>query len=109
MSSHTQSRDTRHDDKQREQRLANLSGAMALARLTHQVKELELQKDKRDNQAEPTFSAFDCIMYPTQSYVLICSDTGILVSMLESVKRWSGEGGVNIIVPLSGSSFKYSC
>lgn len=104
MSSPTKSKTNPHDDKEREARLANLSGAMALARLTHQVKELELQKHQQDELAKPSFTAINCIMYGYLNIVLIFSDTGVLVSMLESVKRWSGEGGVNIIVPLTGGT-----
>ena len=107
MSSPTKSKDNPHDDKEREARLANLSGAMALARLTHQVKELELQKHQQDKLAKPSFTAITCIMYGYLMNILIFSDTGVLVSMLESVKRWSGEGSVNVIVPLTGSSSQY--
>lgn len=106
MSSHAQSKDTQHDEKEREQRLANLSGAMALARLTHQVKELELQKTQQDKLAKPTLAAINCIMYFSWKCALIYCDTGVLISMLESVKRWAGEGGVNIVVPLTGNSGK---
>ena len=35
----------------------------------------------------------------------MCSDAGVLLSMLDGVKRWSTEGGVNILVPLTGSCF----
>ena len=62
MSSHPQTKDTRQDEKEREERLANLSGAMALARLTHQVKELELQKNQQDKLVRPSFTAIHCIM-----------------------------------------------
>ena len=108
MSSPTKSKDSPHDDKEREARLANLSGAMALARLTHQVKELELQKHQQDKLAKPSFTAINCIMYDHFRNILIFSDAGVLVSMLESVKRWSGEGGVNIVVPLTGASSQYT-
>jgi PIN domain len=33
----------------------------------------------------------------------MCSDAGVLLSMLDGVKRWSTEGGVNVLVPLTGS------
>jgi hypothetical protein len=103
MSSHAQSKESHRDEKEREERLANLSGAMALARLTHQVKELELQKNQQDKLAKPSFTAIDCFMYVSSRSVLIHSDTGVLVSMLESVKRWTAEGGVNVVVPLTGN------
>jgi hypothetical protein len=61
MSSRAQDKD-RNDNKEREERLANLSGAMAVARLTHQVKELELQKTQQDKLAKPSFTAINCIM-----------------------------------------------
>lgn len=54
--------DTQDADKERERRLAHLSGAMAVARLTHQVKELELQKHQQDKLAKPTFTPISCIM-----------------------------------------------
>ena len=63
MSSPAQDKETRDVNKEREARLANLSGAMALARLTHQVKELELQKTQQDKLAKPAFAAIDCVMY----------------------------------------------
>jgi hypothetical protein len=53
----------RRDDKEREERLANLSGAMAVARLAHQVKELELQKDQQEQLAKPTFKPLNCVMF----------------------------------------------
>ena len=71
MSSSTKHKDTPYDDKEREARLANLSGAMALARLTHQVKELELQKHQQDKIATPSFTAINCIMYYYLNHLLI--------------------------------------
>jgi hypothetical protein len=55
------------DDKGREERLANLSGALAVARLSHQVKELELQKDKQLQVEKPTFKPLNCIMFANTS------------------------------------------
>jgi hypothetical protein len=53
---------THHGNKDREQRLADLSGAMALARLTHQVKELELETHTQDILIKPTFEHINCVM-----------------------------------------------
>jgi len=63
MASPNEPKSRLRDDKEREARLANLSGAMAVARLTHQVKELELQRDKQAQPAKPTFKPFNCIMF----------------------------------------------
>jgi hypothetical protein len=63
MTSHSPPKDTLDGGKEREERLANLSGAMALARLTHQVKELELQKNQQEQLVKPTFSPINCVMY----------------------------------------------
>jgi hypothetical protein len=52
-----------HEAKDREQRLAGLSEAMAIARLSHQVKELELQKHQQDTLAKPVFIPISAIMY----------------------------------------------
>lgn len=62
MSSPSYTKDSRPSDEERERRLADLSGAMALARLTHQVKELELQKSQQDKLAKPTFSPINVVM-----------------------------------------------
>ena len=63
MSSPSNTRDSRLGNEERERRLADLSGAMAIARLTHQVKELELQKTQQDKLAKPTFSPINAVMY----------------------------------------------
>jgi hypothetical protein len=62
MSSPSNTRDSRPGDEERERRLADLSGALAIARLTHQVKELELQKTQQDRLAKPTFSPINAVM-----------------------------------------------
>jgi hypothetical protein len=62
MSSPSHTKDSRPSNEERERRLADLSGAMALARLTHQVKELELQKSQQDKLAKPTFSPIGVAM-----------------------------------------------
>jgi hypothetical protein len=62
MSSPSNTRDSRLGDEERERRLAELSGAMAIARLTHQVKELELQKTQQDKLTKPTFSNINAVM-----------------------------------------------
>jgi hypothetical protein len=63
MASPTDSNPRLRDDKRREERLANLSGALAVARLSHQVKELELQKDKQLQVEKPTFKPLNYIMF----------------------------------------------
>jgi hypothetical protein len=63
MSSPPHSRKLQHEDKEREQRLAGLSEAMALARLSHQVKELEQQKHQQDKFVKPVFNSIKAIMY----------------------------------------------
>ena len=77
MSSNGRSVETRDGDKEREERLANLSGAMAIARLTHQVKQLELQTHQQDKVAKPIFIPVSCIMYDAYNFFLI---TAILES-----------------------------
>ena len=69
MSSHAPAKEIHNENKRREERLANLSGAMALARLTHQVKELELQKNQQDKLAKPSFAVINCIVYHSIAYV----------------------------------------
>src|SRR5579862_7589495 len=59
-----------HGNDARQQRLADLSGAMAVARLSHQVKELELQKRKQEKPARPTFAPINAIMYRPTLYSL---------------------------------------
>jgi hypothetical protein len=71
MSSASQSNDSQHEDKEREERLASLSEAMALARLSHQVKELEGQKHQQDSLAKPVFNPIKAIMYSLSRNVLI--------------------------------------
>lgn len=66
MSSPTKLKDG-NEEKDRDQRLADLSGAMALARLTHQVKELELKKHQQESAAIPKFGPIKAIMYTTES------------------------------------------
>jgi len=61
MSSPTRAKDP-NEEKQREQRLAELSGAMALARLTHQVKELELQTHHHTQSQAPKFTPIKAAM-----------------------------------------------
>jgi hypothetical protein len=63
MSSPPESKTDSNGNKARAERLANLSGAMAVARLTHQVKELELQKNQQDKLVKPEFISINCIMY----------------------------------------------
>ena len=65
MSSPPQPKDSQRPDDGRQQRLADLSGAMAIARLSHQVKELELQKSQQEKLAKPTFTPINAIMYAT--------------------------------------------
>lgn len=62
MSSPSHTKDPRPSNEERERRLADLSGAMAIARLTHQVKELELQKSQQDKLAKPAFSPINVVM-----------------------------------------------
>jgi hypothetical protein len=102
MSSPSNARGSHLGDEERERRLADLSGAMAIARLTHQVKELELQKTQQDKLAKPTFSPINAVMY-TLTETSDNSDTSVLLA-LDLVKRWTGEGGVSITVPLTGAS-----
>jgi len=104
MTSHSPPpKDGRLGDREREERLASLSGAMALARLTHQVKELELQKTQQEQLTKPVFYPINCVVYRLTPVVFInFSDTEILTSSLESVKRWANDGGVNVLVPLTG-------
>lgn len=71
MTSHSPPTDILHDGKEREERLASLSGAMALARLSHQVKELELQKDQQEKLTKPTFSHINCVVYCLPVFKLI--------------------------------------
>jgi len=72
MTSRSPPKDTLHEGKEREERLANLSGAMAVARLTHQVKELELQKNQQDKLAKPIFSPMNCVMcVPLISFLML--------------------------------------
>lgn len=71
MSSSFESKSDGNGKDSREERLANLSGAMALARLTHQVKELELQKNQQDKFVKPIFVPIDCIMYDLCLAILI--------------------------------------
>jgi hypothetical protein len=54
---------SQHGNKDREQRFAALSEGMAIARLSHQVKELELQKHKQDALAMPVFTPIKTIMF----------------------------------------------
>ena len=66
MSSPTKLKDG-NEEKDRERRLADLSGAMALARLTHQVKELELKKHQQETTAIPKFIPIKAIMSTAES------------------------------------------
>jgi hypothetical protein len=52
-----------NDANDREQRLNQLSGALAVARLTYQVKELELQKTKQDKSVAPKFLPLKAVVY----------------------------------------------
>jgi hypothetical protein len=52
-----------YEEKEREKRLRELSGAMAVARLAHQVKELELQTDEQMQSSMPKFTPVRAIMY----------------------------------------------
>jgi len=70
MSSPTTQKDP-NENKHREQRLAELSGAMAVARLAHQVKELELQTHQQVQSVIPKFSPIMAIMCPLIKYNLI--------------------------------------
>ena len=62
MSSHVQPEDVPQGTKEREERLAHLSGAMAIARLAHQVKQLELQTYQQDALVEPSFTPICSVM-----------------------------------------------
>ena len=61
----------RRKGEDREQRLAHLSGAMALARLSHQVKELELQKHQSEILTEPSFVHPACVVLTSSSSMLM--------------------------------------
>jgi hypothetical protein len=54
---------TEHEKDDREKRLRELSGAMAVARLSHQVKELEHQKERQEKLVRPTFTPIDAVVY----------------------------------------------
>ena len=69
MSSASSFKDSHHGAEERAERLAHLSGAMALARLTHQVKELEFKKHEQDKLIKPSFASITCIMYGLSRYV----------------------------------------
>lgn len=83
MTSRSPPKDRLHGGKEREERLASLSGAMALARLTHQVKELELQKNQQEKLAKPTFSPINCVMYGLLKNLLM------LATRKSSFSLWS--------------------
>jgi len=69
MSSPPPQQQSQRGDDGRQQRLDDLSGAMAIARLSHQVKELELQKSKQEMLSKPTFNPINVIMYvPDMKY-----------------------------------------
>ena len=63
MSDNSRQRTLSHEDSGREQRLADLSGALAKARLTHQVKELEQQKAKQEKLIKPVLKPINAVVY----------------------------------------------
>jgi hypothetical protein len=63
--------ETDKDDAEREQRLAKLSGAMAIARLEHQVKELELKNEQKDAAIGPSLTRLNCVVSSILYAILI--------------------------------------